>query len=319
MGEPLSFAEALGKTEGQQRALLLGNGFSASHFDYATLLESALPEDSTLRAVFDHLGTNDFEKVVEALSQASHVEKALGHADRADALAEDAASLKRELILAIAKVHPDSGSALGDQVTACAAFLGKFRSIFTTNYDLLLYWVRMNDSLSFTDGFGKGTSNGHLHGPFVPDAQRNIHYLHGALHLFVHEKGIYKVRRSSKDRLIEIIRNLVCDKKIPPKFVFEGSSEDKRRSIEASPFLKQALKRLQENRRVLFVYGSSLSANDAHIYEAVFGSKATQVFVSVYDHDDLPYLKGEVARYVSRAEWHGSVEYYDARSAAVWG
>ena len=41
MPEPISFQEAIEATDGSDRALLLGNGFSIQYFSYKTLLERA--------------------------------------------------------------------------------------------------------------------------------------------------------------------------------------------------------------------------------------------------------------------------------------
>ncbi|MFP3422106.1 DUF4917 family protein, partial [Bacillus sp. SIMBA_161] len=77
MPDVISFQDALDATEGEDKALLIGNGFSAQYFNYANLLaETQLEEGSPIRNLFEGLGTVDFEAVIRALEDATLVEKA---------------------------------------------------------------------------------------------------------------------------------------------------------------------------------------------------------------------------------------------------
>lgn len=54
MPEVISFLDAINATEGKDRALLIGSGFSAKYFNYANLLtEVQLEQDSPIRVLFD--------------------------------------------------------------------------------------------------------------------------------------------------------------------------------------------------------------------------------------------------------------------------
>ena len=62
MPDIVSFDDAVAATEGQNRSLLVCNGFSIRHFSYKTLLEKAgLAPRSPLRRLFDELGTVDLK------------------------------------------------------------------------------------------------------------------------------------------------------------------------------------------------------------------------------------------------------------------
>ena len=75
----ISFAEAIAETQDARRNLLLGAGFSAEFFTYASLLERAdLQPDEPLRQLFDALDTVDFEAVIKALEDARIVAETLG-------------------------------------------------------------------------------------------------------------------------------------------------------------------------------------------------------------------------------------------------
>jgi len=61
MPEVIEFQRAIEATDGDDRALLIGNGFSARYFNYQSLLEkSGLDEGTPLRNLFAALSTADF-------------------------------------------------------------------------------------------------------------------------------------------------------------------------------------------------------------------------------------------------------------------
>jgi hypothetical protein len=142
----ISYDEAL-KGADSKRSLLIGNGFSIAQaggqFSYSTLLEkSGLQPDSSIRNLFDTLGTVDFELVMRALQDAAKVEDAYGAADRATLFGNDAAAVREALIHAVRQVHPGiSFDIPQEQRNQCGSFLKNFANVFTVNYDLLLYWV----------------------------------------------------------------------------------------------------------------------------------------------------------------------------------
>lgn len=91
MPDVISFEAAIEATKAEDRALLLGNGFSAQYFGYASLLaESGLEDGTPLRNLFTALDTADFEIVVRALEEAAVVEKAYGNNDHAKELSSNA-------------------------------------------------------------------------------------------------------------------------------------------------------------------------------------------------------------------------------------
>lgn len=162
----ISFAEALGQTEGCRRYLLLGNGFSISLFPncfaYASLFQEAkdqglLAQAPPLEAAFGALGTIDFEVVMEALKAAVKLSGVYGANPAATTkMGEHAELLKDILVEAIAGRHPSRpGDVADEQYENCRAFLAQFigldrgknfsGKIFSLNYDLLLYWAVLHD------------------------------------------------------------------------------------------------------------------------------------------------------------------------------
>ena len=148
----LDFTEALQKADATKpRHVLLGNGFSRACrndiFAYEALFSRAdfraVPRAC---AVFQALNTTDFEKVMNVLRMASQFIH-LYAPERPELIRElmhDADALKEVLATAIAQHHPERPQDIEDErYAACRAFLYHFKSIYTLNYDLLLYWTIM--------------------------------------------------------------------------------------------------------------------------------------------------------------------------------
>jgi hypothetical protein len=196
----LTFEQALGKIpDGGRRHLLLGNGFSRAWdnniFDYRALLKQ---DDFTeiskeARHAFNALETSDFERVMRTLRDTATIVKIYGdgNPDLVAQLREDANGLKNVLVQAIAGNHPDHPDAVTEnQYKACRQFLGHFETMYTVNYDLLLYWTLMRKEhppdIRCDDGFRQPDDGPQDYVTWEPDniKQQNVHYLHGALHIF---------------------------------------------------------------------------------------------------------------------------------------
>lgn len=84
----ITFEEALHQTENQTRSLLLGNGFSIAasrKFSYRSLRECTdFSSMSRMKNLFDFYDTNDFEKILMALTYAYDVNSILEHIQEAE-------------------------------------------------------------------------------------------------------------------------------------------------------------------------------------------------------------------------------------------
>jgi hypothetical protein len=314
----LSFQEAIDATDGKDRALLLGNGFSNQYFNYPNLLEkSGLQEGQPIRKLFEALNTVDFEKVVRALDDAAIVERAYDRTDHADELSTDAQRVREALVKAIKETHPANRADLAYQ--SSAEFLANFNTVFSLNYDLLLYWVNFEKEL-LRDGFGFGKRAGAFHGPFSEAADCNMFNVHGGLHLFLNGQGELMKALNTNDGVIATITNAIEHGRRLPLYVAEGTSTAKMRKINSVAYLRHCYDKLRENEAAMFVYGHSASDNDAHIYRAIF-SQAKHVFFGVYKPDDekLLLLNGRLAKYRESSGADVKYEFYDSESATVWG
>ena len=320
MPDVIDFKEALSRTEGEDRALLIGNGFSAEYFNYRNLLDkSGLAADTPIRDLFDRLGTVDFEAVVRALEGAVLVERAYGNSAHADEIEADAQKVREALVAAVNSTHPTHRENLTLKYVSSAAFLAHFSTVFTLNYDLLLYWVNL-EKLALKDGFGLGKPNGTFHGPFSEEAYCHIYNLHGGLHLFENGAGEIMKAIDVGAGVISAITDAIAKSRRFPVYVAEGTSAQKMRKINSVAYLRHCYDTLWLNSAVTFVYGHSADENDAHIYRAIFGSGTKHLYFGVYQltEDKLKALNGLLAKYQRTAGSSAGYTFFESRSAKVW-
>lgn len=319
MIEVLSFQDVLAATDGKDRTLLIGNGFSANHFSYSSLLAaSGIAEGTALHNLFDALDTVDFEKVIRALEDAVVVEHAYGNGPHAQELENDAQAVREALVQAINETHPGHRDDL--DYGPVAAFLGNFGTVFTLNYDLLLYWAVLEEA-KLHDGFGLGSQVGRFRGPFNENAWCQIFNLHGGLHLFANGDGAMIKAVHTGAGVIATITDCIANKKRLPVYVAEGTSRQKMRKVDSNAYLRHCFAKLRDNAASVFVYGHSADDNDAHVYRAIFESKTKRVYFGVYQPDEgkLKILDGQLARFKAIHGQDVSYAFFDSGSANVWG
>jgi len=337
----VDFAEALKLSEDHgNRHLLLGNGFSIacrpSIFTYKKIFEQADFSElsSSVRNVFTSLDTQDFEKVIKVIRDASLLLKAYDMVPGTviETLRTDADKLRELLVQTIATSHPSWPGELSEsEYVSCYKFLRNFKSIYTLNYDLLLYWVLMhfeaNEPYSPDDGFRKPEDN--YDAEYVTwepwnTYSQNTFYLHGALHIF--DTGV-EVRKftwvNTNIRLIEQIRDAL-HRDFFPLFVAEGSSDEKLDRIRHSDYLARSLKSLTSIGGSLFIYGHSLAANDEHILKRIEKGKISDLFVGIYGSPDLPANVSIIKRAMAMSDSRKhskpmNLTFFDSSSANVWG
>lgn len=262
----LSFEQALGASSGYgKRHLLLGNGFSIACkpniFAYGSLFDEAKKTMSPqLASVFDALKTQDFEEVIRALQNAAAIVRVyVGDRMLSRSLSIDAEKLKADLIKAVASRHPARPNEISeDRYLACRTFLQHFvgeeagGKIYTLNYDLLLYWALMHEDTSepiflhHDDGFRKDQED--YDAPYVEwqgegaAHGQNIHYLHGALHLFDAGHQLQKYTWVNTGKALVDQANEALKSNLFPVFVAEGNSKSKLAKIRHSAYLHHNLK-----------------------------------------------------------------------------
>lgn len=340
MARILTFEEAISWVDGDKKPhVLLGNGFSRACrndiFAYDSLFNRAdfnslAPE---ARQAFEVLNTTDFELVMKALRRASVlIELYAGDSGEVvERMQRHADALREVLVQAIATSHPERPSDIPlEKYAACRAFLAHFNYIYSFNYDLLLYWALMQDeiepALAHDDGFRTPDEGPEEYVTWDVEKtnRQNIHYLHGALHIFDASDKIKKYTWINTGiRLIEQVRSALSAN-LYPLFVAEGQSERKMERIRHSDWLSRSYRSFANLGGSLFIYGHSLAANDEHILKLLDKGKVKQLFVSVFRDPDA----AENRRIIRRVERIREIRtkrrpldiyFYDAESAKAWG
>jgi hypothetical protein len=195
------WAELRGR--GEFTGLLLGNGASRAvwpKFAYDSLFDLArdVQEDAHLTAediaLFEALSTRNFERVLSALRTASAVGKALGHLTAALDTRYD--SVRRALVAAVHHTHVPWALVNDAVLDSIRRALLPHRFIYSTNYDLLVYWAIVRGEGGFKDLFWDeyfDLSDTELWGKDTA-----VLYLHGGLHLYRTPDGRTLKRRASE-------------------------------------------------------------------------------------------------------------------------
>lgn len=337
----LTFSQAIDQAQKyNKRHALLGNGFSISCkpdiFIYGKLFERA--DFSNLspsaKQAFEVLKTQDFEKVISVLRDASTVLAAYQgfSTDLIELLQKDADGLREVLVQAIASSHPDWPGAISDsEYKSCRNFLANFDNVYTLNYDLLLYWALMHDDsetpkLKSDDGFR--TPEDTQHSEYVTweagtSRSQNIWYLHGALHVFDAGTEIQKYTWvNTGQRLIDQIRDALSNNYFP-LFVAEGTSNEKLERIMHSEYLAKGKRSFSSIQGALFIHGHSLAENDKHYLKAIEKGKVVHLYVGLYGDENSEANKAICSRALLLASNRAkskplSISFYDSESARVW-
>lgn len=290
-GRLLDWAEV----EARQRwsALLVGNGMSIDvwpAFAYRSLYEQARRAERLSAedlALFAALGTRNFEVVLAHLSATRRIVAAL---QRQTAFVEARyGSVQAAMGAAVRGVHATRSQLTGTALERVKTAMLGHEVVFTTNYDLLIYWAMGYEERygSLVDLFWSSGS----HGDCEFDRQRTrlrpgsvpVYYLHGALHLIAHGDGTTrKLRRRPQQTLLgQFERPAADDPEARPLLVTEGTSAEKLRTIKGNGYLRHALGELHKCAAPLVVFGSSLGRPDHHLAAAINRHPARPVAVSM--------------------------------------
>ena len=267
--------------------LLIGNGLSRhvwEPFDYPKLFDHASAADLTEedRALFE--GSPNFERALGDLLTAIRVCTVVG-IDPAP-LYERYRSIQTALGSAVRNVHINRDEVPGKTRQAIRDVMAQFEWVFTTNYDLLIYWAMAygGNFDPFIDNFrwGDRCEFDPARAP-VNVGEVPIYFLHGALHLVVAGNGtVFKLTRKRIETLLDQFgQPIEGDPNARPLLVTEGSAKDKLEVIEGNDYLAHCLDELQNNALDTVVFGSALGAEDAHIAAALSENPERAVAVSM--------------------------------------
>lgn len=340
-----SYQEVLAYLEKSKRSkhLLLGNGFSMAYdhkiFSYNALyqfIESI--DDEILSKLFSIINTKNFELVMQQLDNFIEISKAFGSdADLTKKLVEANQILRNSLIDAIQSLHPEHVFEVPEAKSKkCYAYLNNFLAtggkVFTTNYDLLLYWVLMrNKSAQAIDGFGREVEN--------PDAyktgddfeyseliwgkyksEQSVYYVHGTLPIFDTGVDIIKEEYTNGHYLLENIKTRL-DKKEYPIFVTAGNGREKLEHIVHNKYLSHCYDELSNVQGSLITFGFNFGEYDEHIIDAInkaakfgrkSGDKLFSIYIGIYSEEGFDYIMS------IKDKFYCKVNLYDAKTAGIW-
>ena len=350
----MNFSDVLKETQRSSQnkpALLLGNGFSIAFnknvFSYKNLYEQAQKRglvnklSSSIPELFESVNTFDFEYIMQVLTHFTLAGAAYNVNENLLMQAkQDENLLKNILIEAITNNHPDSPNNITlAQYNSCFEFLSNFKSIYSINYDLLLYWVVMHylDELDLKDGFcdGNAGEEDYHQGEYVvwPTTQSpkaKIYFLHGALHLFDagHEIRKFCWSRTGVALKEQILKAL--EQGMFPLFVSEGDEEAKLKKILHNGYLLKGLRSLAQLTGSVLAYGVSFKKNDQHIIDAIIDSTISNLYVSVFGDPELQSNNEMVNMLSTMVERRNylidtkkrkkklEIHFYNATSAKIW-
>lgn len=335
---------AIRKNKARKFHLLLGNGFSMAYdpkiFSYNALhgfVEKV--ESDLLSKLFSIVNNNNFELILQQLETCEALIEAFGSDDDLKNRVQEARiRLKQALVDAVKALHPDHVFDVSQEsCDTCAKFLGIFREagghIFTTNYDLLLYWVLMrNKTLESVDGFGRDRENPD---EYVPEdeleyselrwgkyrEEQDVHYVHGALPLFDTGIEIIKEEYGSQHYLLENIGERI-DRGEYPIFVTAGNGREKLTHIMHNRYLAHCYEQLERAEGSLVTFGFNFGEYDEHIIDAINTAakhgkrvplKLWSIYIGVYSDDDQKHIKRISGKFKCK------VHIFDAKTVDVWG
>ncbi|MEQ6117977.1 DUF4917 family protein [Reichenbachiella sp. MALMAid0571] len=336
----------LAKQKNRPKHLLLGNGFSMAYsteiFSYNALYSFIESLDSEiLTKLFKIINNKNFELVMQQVDNFIQMAEAFSSDQSFVQKLKDAnQELQESLIKAIKKLHPEHTYEVSDEKSAsCFKFLSDYLDkdgkVFSTNYDLLLYWVTMrNASKKANDGFGKELENEEdlkkggeaefselLWGP--NKSGQSIFYVHGALHLFDTGIDIIKETYTSGTYLLKNVQKRL-DKKHYPIFVTAGNGKEKLNHIVHNKYLTDCYDNLSEITGSLVTFGFNFGEYDTHIINAI--NKAAKyrkddgrdgmllsVYIGVYTDDDLKHIESIKHKFKCK-----KVNYYNAGTVNIW-
>ena len=323
--------------------LLLGNGFSIAYdskiFSYNALHDFIKNlNDKDLTTILGVIETKNFEVIMQYLDNFAALIAAFGGDPALKARVDNAsAKLKTSLLEAVKALHPEHVFTIPEkQSKACAEFLKVFfesgGNVYSTNYDLLLYWVLMrNSDTTHVDGCGRELEN--LEDGFVPAEDQvwsdlfwgpnrddqNVFYLHGALPFFDTGVAVVKEEYDAYNYLLHKI-SARMENGDYPIFVTAGDGHQKLKHITHNQYLTFCYDSLCEVGGSLVTFGFNFGPYDEHIIDAInraakqkLPDKLWSVYIGVYSEQDRSHVEQIAPKFKCK------VHIWDAKTAHVWG
>ncbi|BBH47818.1 DUF4917 family protein [Pseudomonas sp. KU43P] len=264
-------------------ALLLGNGASRAlwkPFGYFSLYEEAQRAGRKKglaisdQALFKSLGTELFEPVLSTLNHTVRANAAL--AINSTAPLNRYYSIKEGLIHAIRTVHLPWSLMPAATLASINQALRGYRSIYTSNYDLILPWAMQHAAQGFAHLFDE---QGFFDVRRTRTEGTRVMHLHGGLHLLKLPDGSTRQRSADSAELLDGFAVNIPGE--VPLFVNEDRSEEKLRAIRSSDYLGWCLGQLAQESQGLCLFGQHLDKSDQHLLEAIRQARPAHLSIAI--------------------------------------
>jgi hypothetical protein len=279
------------------QGILVGNGASRAvweDFKYDSLFSVAKSEDIADKLthddeqIFAKLGdTRNFEAVLGALLTTSAVCKVLSLPNTK--VDERYISIQKALIAAVHKVHVPWSLLSNPSLISIGDALREYEFIFSTNYDLLLYWAIMaHNGVGFRDFFWSSLFD--VANTEVWDkTATKVLYLHGALHLrYSTDGGTYKEQAGEFTNLLDLFGKHVDS---VPLCITEGTARQKLAAITRSDYLSFALQQFGQETGPLVIFGHSLGPTDRHLADILSRGAERTFAIGIYPSDPKQVIR----------------------------
>jgi hypothetical protein len=304
--------------------ILIGNGASravSSGFAYQSLFSVAqsppVPNPLSLQAIslFAAMSTTNFEQVLSALISAETVNTILGL--NTGPINMTYQNIRQALIEAVHAIHIPWLDIPAETLQKIRDALRQYRFVYSTNYDLLIYWAIMQDQTGFVDYF---------FGPLFDASNTEIWnatntrvlFLHGALHLSRTIEGTLKRASGTGGNILDTFGDLIpSDPNAIPLFISEGSSQSKLASIRSNDYLSFAYGEFVNHSGGLVIFGQSMDPQfDQHLINALRGRGNRHLAVGIYrgTRSDTEIINEKVGWFMRFDGLGFTVDFFDSTS-----
>jgi len=264
-------------------ALLLGNGASRAlwkPFGYFSLYEEAQRAGRKKglaisdQALFKSLGTELFEPVLSTLNHTVRANAAL--AINSTAPLNRYYSIKEGLIHAIRTLHLPWPLMPAATLASINQALREYRTVYTSNYDLILPWALQQDPQGFAALFDE---QGFFDVRRTRSEGTRVLHLHGGLHLLKLPDGSTRQRSAESAELLDGFAVNIPGE--VPLFVNEERSDEKLRAIRNSDYLAWGLGQLAQESQGMCLLGQHLDSTDQHLVEAIRQARPAHLSIAI--------------------------------------
>lgn len=267
--------------------LLIGNGSSIAiwdQFNYSSIFSKSSSEkiehplSQQEQGLFAALGTTNFEQVLSSLYTAKSINQILGFdIELIEKLYSD---IQRALIDAVRATHIPWTTVPVQVLDVINSELLNYKYVFSTNYDILIYWAMMQkNQRAFRDFFFSEAFD--LSNTEVWEKSTSVFFLHGGLHLYRLPTGQTLKRRAEPDKNLLDLFGQPYYEGATPLFISEGNYQEKLASIYKSDYLSFAYNKFSQHQDSLVIFGHSLSESDKHISNAINNWGPTRIAISM--------------------------------------